>query len=735
MNKKVFIILSTMLLIAGLTAYSCKDELNEELTGSIVGTIADKTTGEPVPTVNVTLEPGGKSAITGSDGNYLFPELEIESYTVSVSKQGYTSDSKVLDVEPGKATNGDFLIERIPAVVTVDRDTLDFGEGTDVNSLSFNVVNSGYEDLEWKIEYDCNWIREVRDTSGTLAYGKTQAIVVFINRELLAAGENITTLVVRSSNGSSDLTIKAVGAEREEVVLNTLEVEDITSSTATFYGEIINAGIPRYTSRGFVYSTSSNPTKATALETLTAPVTDDSVYSTRVTGLELGQQYYVRAFAESDLGIYYSSNEVPFTATSSAPVVSVQQVSNIDVTGLSVVFNGTIESAGDPPFSEKGFVYGTTHNPTIYSTKIQVIGNNAGIYSTKVSDLILNQEYYVRAYAISGDGSTVAYSAEEVDFTISIIPPEVTISAVTDIDTVNNRAMFNGNVLSVGDPAYTEKGFIYGTVSSPAICDGKVPVDGSGLGTYSALVDSLQHDVNYYIWAYAENTRGITYSEDYVNLFLTSHPELPQVTTEEATNIDMSSGSATFNGTIITEGMPPYTERGFVYSTTNTEPTINNIKIIVPGNGTGSFSIHIENQLPQNNHIYIRAYALNNYEVVYGGTVAVLAPFIELPQLGIAMQTSDIGKGYRSIVKDMCSNSRVGGYNDWRLPTLSELATIYTIKNDYYVGVFQDDKEYSYYWSSDISQASGYGVMDFYDGKQGYVRSVTALGRCVRTLN
>lgn len=46
MNKKVFIILSTMLLIAGLTAYSCKDELNEELTGSIVGTIADKTTGE-----------------------------------------------------------------------------------------------------------------------------------------------------------------------------------------------------------------------------------------------------------------------------------------------------------------------------------------------------------------------------------------------------------------------------------------------------------------------------------------------------------------------------------------------------------------------------------------------------------------------------------------------------------------------------------------------------------------
>ena len=120
--KKVFPILTAVLLLIGLTAYSCKDELVEEFTGSIVGTVADRTTGEPVPTVNVTLEPGGKSAITGSDGNYLFSELEIGSYTVSVSKQGYTPDSKVLDVEPEKVTNGDFLIERIPSVVTVDRD-------------------------------------------------------------------------------------------------------------------------------------------------------------------------------------------------------------------------------------------------------------------------------------------------------------------------------------------------------------------------------------------------------------------------------------------------------------------------------------------------------------------------------------------------------------------------------------------------------------------------------------
>ena len=270
--KKVLWIFLAALMLTGLALYSCKDELAQELTGSILGTVADATTGEPVPTVNVSLEPGGKSALTGSDGNYLFSDLEVGSYTVSISKQGYTPDSRVIEVEPDKSANGDFLIERIPAVVTVDRDTLDFGDGSDVNSLSFNIVNSSYEDLEWNIEYSCSWITEVRDTAGILPYSKTQAIVVFIDRELLSAGENTTVVVVRSSNGSSDLVVKAVGAERAEVVLNTLEVEDVTSSTAILYGEVINPGVPRYTARGFVYSTSSKPTEATAIETLTAPL-------------------------------------------------------------------------------------------------------------------------------------------------------------------------------------------------------------------------------------------------------------------------------------------------------------------------------------------------------------------------------------------------------------------------------------------------------------------------------
>lgn len=742
--KRLFTILT--LLLAVLAMYSCNDELEQEFTGSIIGTVADASTGEPVPTVNVSLEPGGKSAITGSDGNYMFAELDPGSYTVSISKQGYTSDSKVIKVEPEKAANGDFLIERIPSVVTVDRDTLDFGDGSDVNSLSFNIVNSGYEDLEWKIEYDCDWIREIRDTSGTLAYGKTQTIVVFIDRELLSPGRNTTTLVVRSSNGSSDLVVKAIGAERAEVVLNTLDVEDLTSSSATLYGEIINAGIPSYTARGFVYSTSSKPTEATAIEVLTAPVTDDDVYSARVTGLELGQQYYVRAFAKSELGTFYSTNEAAFTPQITAPIVSVQDVSNIDVAGLSVVLNGTVEEAGDPDFTEKGFVYGFTSNPTIYDTRVPVVGNAAGLYSAEVSGLVLDRQYYVRAYAVAGDGSTITYSSGEVSFTISIVPPMVSVSEVTDIDAENGRAVFNGSILSVGDPAYTEKGFVYGIFSTPLLCDGKVKVDGTGTGPFSTMVDNLQLDVSYNVWAYAVNQKGETYSDESVSVFLTTHPELPQVTTDPATNVDIANGSATLNGTIVSEGLPPYTERGFVYSTSNTEPTVNDTKIVVSGNGTGPFSIHLDNQLPKDVDIYIRAYAVNSAGVGYGIIKVISYSFIEIPLLGIAVQTHDVNSTYQNWndINGLCENSIVGGYTDWRLPTIEELQTIYAIKDD--IGNFNDDigaggdhgVRLASYWSASETTLIGrpaHYILRFYSGSISSGDNYgLAMGRCVRTL-
>lgn len=271
--KKVLWIFLAALMLAGLALYSCKDELAQELTGNILGTVADATTGEPVPTVGIVLEPGGASTLTGSDGNYMFTDLKAGTYTLTLTKEGYTPASKTLEVTAGGQTNGYVLISRIPAMVTVDRDSLAFGDGSEVNTLSFNIVNSSYEDLEWRIEYDCDWISDIKDKEGVLPYGKTQTIVVFIDRSLLLPGYNETVVVVRSSNGSSDLKVSAIGEDRDDVVLNMTGISEVMMNSATLKGLLISEGVPRYQELGFVYAGESMPTLDNAMETITVGTT------------------------------------------------------------------------------------------------------------------------------------------------------------------------------------------------------------------------------------------------------------------------------------------------------------------------------------------------------------------------------------------------------------------------------------------------------------------------------
>lgn len=58
---------------------SCTPIIEEEVTtGSISGIVSDKTTGEPIPTVRLTLEPDGTSTVTGSDGSFSFKKSRKE---------------------------------------------------------------------------------------------------------------------------------------------------------------------------------------------------------------------------------------------------------------------------------------------------------------------------------------------------------------------------------------------------------------------------------------------------------------------------------------------------------------------------------------------------------------------------------------------------------------------------------------------------------------------------------
>ncbi|MDE6702487.1 MAG: DUF2012 domain-containing protein [Muribaculaceae bacterium] len=380
--------------------------------GSIAGSVSDRTTGEPVATVNVTLSPGGNSTVTGSDGSFDFRNLEPGSYTLTINKEGYKQNSTEVYVKAGDPTSAHLLIERIPGIVTADRETLDFGENQSLNTLSFNIVNSSYEDLAWEIEERCEWITEIKPEKGTLAYGKTEGIVVVIDRDKLNAGENKAVIVIRSSQGSSQMNVTAVGTERILPKLNTLPVTDITYTEATFNGEIMEVGTPSYTERGFVYSFSANPTVENTIAKLTCTVTSNKQFSVKAPELTHSSTYYVRAYAINAAGVAYSTNEVKFSTEVPIPEIKTLDVVNADFSSGTATFRGEVTFAGDPAYIERGFVYGTLPEPTVNDNVLVANGaGETGTYSKYVTGLP-KSTYYVRAYAKTS--TLIVYGEEKI---------------------------------------------------------------------------------------------------------------------------------------------------------------------------------------------------------------------------------------------------------------------------------------------------------------------------------
>ncbi len=820
------------ILLAGLLFVACADDINEEVTiGKISGVVSDKTTGEPVATVSAVLSPGGNSTVTGSDGSFEFVDLSPGEYTININKEGYKDNSKAVTVTAGQTTQAHLLIERIPAVITADRTELDFGDSYSVNTLSFNIVNNNYEKLSWEMVNNCGWITDVSPKSGTLAHGKTGTIIVKINRDLLADGENTTVLVLSTEGvGSTEITVKAYGTARVKATLNTLEASSVTASTATLSGEIISGGYPQYHERGIVLGEQPMPTVEQTLQRLTATITNDKTYSCQAVGLTLGKTYYVRAYAVNEVGTAYSSNQVSFTTTAIIGKAKITGVSGISLSNNSAVVHGEVLEVGDPAYSERGFAYSHTNSsPTIYNEVVTVEGSGKGTFDAKLTDLERESTYYVRAYLKNEAG--IAYSDSTITFSTKTILGKAAVTRVDEINLSDHTAMVYGEVLELGDPAYSERGFVYSRInSSPTIYNSVVTVDGSGKGIFEGKLTDLEHESTYYVRAYVKNDAGVAYSEntitfstmtilgkatvtrvDEINLsdhtaiaygevlelgdpaytecgFVYSHTNssptihnsvvtvenrgkgafdakltdlerestyyvrayvkndagvaysentitfsteetLPTVRTLAATDLDESSHSAVLHGNIVAVGNPSYTERGFVYSHEYSTPTINDTKIVVNGSETGDFEARVSG-LSREYSTYVRAYATNSKGTVYGGTIELFVPdFIVVPELGIMVQREDLGCGDYYPMEDLCGNSVVGGFTDWRLPTKAEMSALYNLRHE--IGGFGS----RYYWV----QSSSY-IFYFFNmtnGSSSYCQKqngINGYARAVRTL-
>ena len=99
MNKVIVLLIACTLLI-GIFSGCSKDE--HDMFTSLYGVVTDRETGEPVANASVVLSPGGKTKITGSDGNFEFNDLDPQQYTVTVQKSGYQTNRKTVTAVVGE---------------------------------------------------------------------------------------------------------------------------------------------------------------------------------------------------------------------------------------------------------------------------------------------------------------------------------------------------------------------------------------------------------------------------------------------------------------------------------------------------------------------------------------------------------------------------------------------------------------------------------------------------------
>lgn len=115
----------------------------------------------------------------------------------------------------------------------------------------------------------------------------------------LAAGTAGQSLIISASTG---LPAWAGGASP---AITTTSVSSITQTTATSGGNVITDGGAAITARGVVWSTATDPT--VALSTKTVNGSGTGVFTSNLTGLAGGTQYYVRAYATNANGTTYGN--------------------------------------------------------------------------------------------------------------------------------------------------------------------------------------------------------------------------------------------------------------------------------------------------------------------------------------------------------------------------------------------------------------------------------------------
>jgi hypothetical protein len=304
-------------------------------------------------------------------------------------------------------------------------------------------------------------------------------------------------------------------------VLITTPVSNIRPISANSGGIIVIDGGSPVAARGVCWNTSENPTIANSN---TIDGYGIGVFTSSITGLTLGNTYYVRAYATNSAGTTYG-NEISFTANPGLATLSTTAITSIAAT--KAYSGGNVSDDGGASVTERGVCWSTSENPTISDNKT-IDGSGAGSFSSSLTKLAANTTYYVLAYATNAAGT--AYGNE-----LSFTTPTLSIGD-------NYQGGKVAYILQPGDLGYIA-GETHGLIAAPSEVEGGESWNGgnnsvetgptsTALGTGNENTNTIVTSLG--VGSYAAYSCYILVSGGYSDWYLPSQDELYKIYLNQA---------------------------------------------------------------------------------------------------------------------------------------------------------------------------------------------------------